>query len=65
MNCSTIARLFLLFRTKLKGELPFSIAGTRTVITLRDKYPSFELEDGLLYFEGLIYVLVRVRELVM
>ena len=27
MNCSTIARFFLLFRTKLKGKLPFSIAG--------------------------------------
>jgi hypothetical protein len=31
----------------------------------RDEHPSFELEDGLLYFKGLIYVLVRVRDLVM
>jgi hypothetical protein len=33
-------------------------------MALQDEHPSFELEDGLLYFEGLIYVLVRVRDLV-
>jgi hypothetical protein len=37
----------------------------RTVIASRDEYPSFELEDRLLYFEGLIYVPTRVRDLVM
>jgi hypothetical protein len=37
---------------------------TKTVLALRDEHPSFELEDGLLYFEGLIYILTRVRELV-
>jgi hypothetical protein len=37
----------------------------KTVIASRDEYLSFELEDGLLYFEGLIYVLARVRDLVM
>jgi hypothetical protein len=31
----------------------------------QDEHPSFELKDGLLYFEGLIYVLARVRDLVM
>jgi hypothetical protein len=34
-------------------------------MALRDEHPSFELEDGLLYFEGLIYVPARVRDLVM
>jgi hypothetical protein len=33
---------------------------TKTVIASRDEHLSFELEDGLLYFEGLIYVLTRV-----
>jgi hypothetical protein len=37
----------------------------KTIIASRDEHPSFELEDSLLYFEGLIYVLTRVRELVM
>jgi hypothetical protein len=37
----------------------------RTVMALQDEHPSFELEDGLLYFEGLIYVPARVRDLVM
>jgi hypothetical protein len=37
---------------------------TKTVIVLRDEHPSFELEDGLLYFEGLIYIPTRVRDLV-
>jgi len=31
----------------------------------QDEHLSFELEDGLLYFEGLIYVLIRVQDLVM
>jgi hypothetical protein len=38
---------------------------TKTVIASQDEHLSFELEDGLLYFEGLIYVPTRVRELVM
>jgi hypothetical protein len=33
---------------------------TKTVIASRDEHLSFKLEDGLLYFEGLIYVLTRV-----
>jgi hypothetical protein len=36
----------------------------KTVMALRNEHPSFELEDRLLYFEGLIYVLARVRDLV-
>jgi hypothetical protein len=31
----------------------------------RGEHPNFELKDGLLYFEGLIYVPTRVRVLVM
>jgi uncharacterized protein YpmB len=38
---------------------------TRTVLASRDEHPTFELKDSLLYFEGLIYVLTRVRDLVM
>jgi len=37
---------------------------TKTVLSSQDEYPSFELEDGFLYFEGLIYVLTQVQELV-
>jgi hypothetical protein len=32
----------------------------KTVMASQDEHPSFELEDGLLYFEGLIYVPARV-----
>jgi len=37
----------------------------KTVIASLEEHPSFELNDGLLYFEGLVYVPTRVRELVM
>jgi hypothetical protein len=37
----------------------------KTVIASQDEHPSFELEDSLLYFEGLIYVPTQVRDLVM
>jgi hypothetical protein len=37
----------------------------KTVIASQDEHLSFELENDLLYFEGLIYVPTRVRDLVM
>jgi hypothetical protein len=37
----------------------------KTVIASQDEHLSFELENDLLYFEGLIYIPIRVRDLVM
>jgi len=37
----------------------------KTVMASLEEHPSFELDEGLLYFEGLVYVPSRVRELVM
>jgi hypothetical protein len=37
----------------------------KTVIASQNEHPSFELEDGLLYFKGLIYIPTQVRDLVM
>jgi hypothetical protein len=37
---------------------------TKTVIASQDEHLSFELEDGLLYFKGLIYILAQVQDLV-
>jgi hypothetical protein len=37
----------------------------KTVIVSQDEHPNFDLKDGLLYFEGLVSVLVRARDLVM
>ena len=37
----------------------------KTVMASLEEHPSFEMDDGLLYFEGLVYVPSKVRELVM
>jgi hypothetical protein len=37
----------------------------KTVLASQDEHPSFELEDSLFYFEGLIYVPTQVQDLVM
>jgi hypothetical protein len=49
---------------RIKEALPTDTFA-KTVIASRDEHPNFDLEDGLLYFEGLVYVPVRVRDLVM
>ena len=36
----------------------------KTVMASLEEHPSFELDEGLLYFEGLVYIPSRVRELV-
>jgi hypothetical protein len=43
---------------RIKEALPTDTFA-KTVIASRDEHPNFDLEDGLLYFEGLVYVLVR------
>jgi hypothetical protein len=49
---------------RIKEALPADTFA-KTVIASQDEHPNFDLEDRLLYFEGLVYVPVRVQDLVM
>jgi hypothetical protein len=68
LQVNKIATTSIIDATRLPDEIKEALlydSFTKTVRENPEEHSSFEDQDGLLLFEGLIYVLTRIREQVL